>query len=92
MAQMSRAIFDFDTEFSAERRLYEALARELGEAWAVFYHMKWIGHDDLERPHDGEAEFVVAHPHWVTWSSRSWADAFGSTRPPATSSALTAVA
>jgi len=56
-------ILDPDTKSPAERRLYEAFARELGDDWLVFHHVKWIGNDDLGRPRDGETDFVVAHPH-----------------------------
>jgi len=63
MSQMYPVLLDPDTKSPAERRLYEAFARELDDEWVVFHHVKWIGHDDLGRPRDGEADFVVAHPH-----------------------------
>lgn len=63
MARMYPAFLDPETKSPAERRLYESLARELGDEWAVFHHVKWIGKDDQGRPYDGEADFVVAHPH-----------------------------
>lgn len=50
------------TVSGAERRLYEAFARELGDDWHIFHHVAWIGKDDLGRPYDGETDFVVAHP------------------------------
>lgn len=62
LAQMYPAILDPDTKSSAERRLYEAFARELNDAWVVFHHVKWIGNDDRGHPCDGETDFVVAHP------------------------------
>jgi hypothetical protein len=61
MAKMYPDFFDRDVKSSAERRLYEALARDLGDEWVVFHHVKWIGIDDLGRRCDGEADFVVAH-------------------------------
>jgi superfamily I DNA/RNA helicase len=63
MAQLFPSILDPKTKSSAERRLYEAFARELDDAWVIFHHVKWIGKDDLDRPRDGETDFVVAHPH-----------------------------
>lgn len=62
MAQMYPPILDPNTQSSAERRLYEAFARELSDEWTVFHHVKWLDRDDLGRPRDGEADFVVAHP------------------------------
>jgi len=63
MSQMYPVLLDPDTKSPAERRLYEAFARELDDEWTVLHHVKWIGHDDRGRPRDGEADFVVAHPH-----------------------------
>jgi hypothetical protein len=63
MAIMYPSILDPDTKSPAERRLYEAFARELGDDWVVFHHVNWISRDDLGRPRDGETDFVVAHPH-----------------------------
>lgn len=53
---------DPTTRSSAERRLYEAMARELSDKWVVFHSVKWIGQDSQGRPCDGEADFVLAHP------------------------------
>lgn len=63
MARMFPPILDPNTESSAERRLYEAFARELDDEWVVFHRVKWLANDDLGRPRDGEADFVVAHPN-----------------------------
>jgi len=63
MTQLYPAFFDPNTKSPAERRLYESFARELDDEWVVFHHVKWIGKNDLGRPHDGETDFVVAHPH-----------------------------
>jgi bacteriocin biosynthesis cyclodehydratase domain-containing protein len=63
MARMYPALFDRDVKSSAERRLFEAFARELDDEWVVLHHVKWIGNDEFGRPHDGEADFVVAHPY-----------------------------
>jgi hypothetical protein len=62
MAQMHPATLDPNTKSPAERRLYEAFARELSDDWSVFHHVKWIGYDDIGRPRDGETDFVIAHP------------------------------
>lgn len=64
MAQLYPSVLDPNTKSTAERRLYEAFARELkDDAWVAFHHNEWIGNDDRGRPCDGEADFVVAHPH-----------------------------
>lgn len=63
MARMYPVDFDASTNSSAERRLYEAFARELDDEWVVLHHVKWIGNDEFGRPCDGEADFVVAHPY-----------------------------
>ena len=63
MARMYPALFDRDIQSSAERRLFEAFARELDDEWVVLHHVKWIGNDEFGRPHDGEADFAVAHPY-----------------------------
>ncbi|MBU1746438.1 MAG: NERD domain-containing protein [Chloroflexi bacterium] len=63
MARMYPTILDPDTKSPAERRLYEAFAREMGEEWVVFHHVPWIGNDDRGQPCDGETDFVVAHPN-----------------------------
>ncbi len=63
MAQLLPAVLDANTKSSAERRLYEACARELDDDWMVFHHVKWIGYDDRGQPCDGETDFVIAHPH-----------------------------
>jgi hypothetical protein len=64
MTRMYPSVLDPNTKSSAERRLYEACARELDDEWVVFHHVKWIGTDDRGTPCDGESDFVVAHPHF----------------------------
>ena len=64
MAKVYPAIFDTDVKSSAERRLYEALVRELGDDWIVLHHVKWIGTDDRGYRCDGETDFIVAHPQF----------------------------
>lgn len=49
------------TESEAERRLYDAFARELSADWVVFHAVKRIAYHN-GRPHDGEADFILAHP------------------------------
>jgi len=63
MTQMYPFVLNSNSKSSAEWRLYDAFARELNDDWLVFHHVKWIGKDDPGRPRDGEADFVVAHPH-----------------------------
>jgi hypothetical protein len=62
MARLYPAILDPNTKSDAERRLYTSFARELADDWVVFHSVNWIGNDDMGRPRDGEADFVVAHP------------------------------
>lgn len=62
MAQMCPPFFDLDVNSAAERRLYEAFARELDDQWVVFHHVKWVGTDDRGHQCDGETDFVIAHP------------------------------
>jgi hypothetical protein len=61
MAQMHPTILDPDTKSTAERRLYEAFESELDDNWVIFHHVKWIAYDEMGRPRDGEADFVISH-------------------------------
>jgi hypothetical protein len=49
MSRMYPSVLDPNTKSSAERRLYEAFARELGDEWVVFHHVKWIDNNRLFR-------------------------------------------
>ncbi len=62
MSKIYPKFIDPDTKSSAERNLYQAFSRELDDDWVVFHQVRWIGKNDLGRPRDGEADFVVAHP------------------------------
>ena len=62
MARMYPAFIDPETTSPAEGRFFAALAGALGDEWVVFHHVCWIGYDSHQRPCDGEADFVVAHP------------------------------
>jgi hypothetical protein len=64
MANLFPPFFDSSTRSNAERRFYEAIQRELGDDWYAFHQVRWIGRDDLGRPSDGEADFVIAHPQY----------------------------
>lgn len=46
---------------SGERLVYEALARDLGDAYTVIYSVAWLGRDPAGEPKDGEADFVIIH-------------------------------
>ena len=35
---------------------------QLDDAYVVFHHVGWVAHDKRKHPHDGEADFVIAHP------------------------------
>ncbi len=45
--------------FDSERRVYEALARDLDDDFTVFHSVSW--HAQSRKP-DGEADFLIAHP------------------------------
>lgn len=47
---------------SAEAKVYDALARQLGEDWVVFYSRPWLGLTPYGEEKDGEADFVIVHP------------------------------
>src|SRR5262245_44718048 len=50
------------TDSTAERRLYEGFLEQLDDDFVVYRSVDWAlaGGD---RPEQGEADFVVAHPH-----------------------------
>jgi hypothetical protein len=64
MARMSPRPFPAnpgtDYQRGAECRVYEALDRALRDDYSVFYGARWLS--TRGRPHDGEADFVIAHP------------------------------
>ncbi len=47
---------------AAEYAVYEALADELGEGWLVIHRVRWQERPEHGRAHDGETDFVIAHP------------------------------
>jgi len=47
---------------SAEIKVYDALAKQLGSGWVVFYSRPWLGEASTGAEIDGESDFVVAHP------------------------------
>lgn len=46
----------------AEIRLYEAFRDQLENDYTVFHSVNWQALDGDNRPRDGEADFVIAHP------------------------------
>ena len=48
---------------SAEIRVYNELAKQLGPHFHVFYSSPWIGTTPDGEEIDGEADFVIAHAH-----------------------------
>lgn len=62
MAQMYPDHLDERTQSQAERTLYTAFREQLDDAYVVFHHVGWVAHDKRKHPHDGEADFVIAHP------------------------------
>lgn len=51
-----------DPRRSAERKVYDTLARALDDSWSVYYSRPWWGISPTGGEIDGEADFVVAHP------------------------------
>ena len=47
---------------SAEVKVYDLLAKQLGPEWTVFYSRPWLGLTPTGVEKDGEADFVVVHP------------------------------
>lgn len=45
----------------AERILFKEFARQLGPEWTVLHSVHWLSRQG-GRAHDGEADFVIAHP------------------------------
>ena len=62
MARMYPDHLDERTQSQAERTLYAAFCEQLDDAYVVFHHVGWVAQDRRKHPHDGEADFVIAHP------------------------------
>jgi hypothetical protein len=50
------------TESAAERRLFEWLRDDSGDDLVAFHHVAWLI-PRAKRPEQGEADFVLTHPH-----------------------------
>lgn len=62
MARMFPDYLDPATRSAAERILYKAFCDQLDDAYVVFHNVAWLALDRRKHPHDGEADFVLAHP------------------------------
>ncbi len=51
-----------DPARSAERKVYEALEKDLDKSFSVFYSVAWLSKPRKGDPRDGEVDFVVVHP------------------------------
>lgn len=51
-----------DAESYAERRLYEAMSRDLPGDWLVFHSARWLMRDTRGGAQDGETDFIVVAP------------------------------
>ncbi len=52
-----------DPKRAAEVKTYDSLQHQLSNQWSVFYSVSWLGRTSVEgSPHDGETDFIVAHP------------------------------
>jgi hypothetical protein len=50
-----------DDSREAERKVYNALAAQLGPAYSVFYSVAWLSKSYGAAARDGEVDFIVAH-------------------------------
>lgn len=48
----------------SERTVFDALRDQLDDQFVVFHSAAWLGRGQRGELNDGEADFVVAHPHW----------------------------
>lgn len=62
MAKMHPRHLNPETVSEAERDLYLMFAKQLDDSYMVFHSARWQGVDNLGRPRDGEADFIIAHP------------------------------
>jgi hypothetical protein len=63
MARMHPDPIRPDTKSNAERRLYEGLAEQLPDDFAIFHSVAWQVRDQQTGVADGETDFVIAHPN-----------------------------
>ncbi len=52
-----------DTHSSAERKLFSLFERQLEPEFTVFHSVAWLARSDRGRAFDGEADFIITHPH-----------------------------
>jgi hypothetical protein len=52
-----------EVESQAERRLFDVFRTEFSDDWVVFSGVRWLAKDRRGDARDGEADFVIAHPH-----------------------------
>lgn len=62
MARMVPQPMRPDTVSGAERKLYADFQTQLPDDWVVFHSVWWQLRDTRSGAHDGEADFVLAHP------------------------------
>jgi len=53
-----------DVESTAERRLFERLRHATSDEIVAFHSVAWLVPGEKGRPRQGEADFVLAHPHF----------------------------
>lgn len=51
-----------DTQSAAERKLYDLFHHKLSDEFTVFHSVAWLAPAANSRAHDGEADFLIAHP------------------------------
>lgn len=52
-----------DSRREAERIVYKKLKDQL-DGFTIFYNCIWLDSESGKIPSDGEADFIIAHPHW----------------------------
>lgn len=62
MARMYPDPIPADTKSMAERMLYDWLQAQLDHIFVVLHGVSWISHSAASVAHDGEADFIIAHP------------------------------
>jgi hypothetical protein len=51
-----------DPSRAAERKVYAGLEKDLDDAYSVYYSVAWLSKTQRGTAHDGEVDFVIAHP------------------------------
>ena len=64
MARMFPERLPAEVKSEAERRLFDIFKSEFSDDFVVFHGVRWLARRRGGGATDGEADFVVAHPHY----------------------------